>query len=70
VCIRCEKNSENGDSWRDTRSRLFFIGTPSQLLDAPRPLFVDGRKRKVKDDGAGKDMKLIDVESLGRVGEI
>jgi hypothetical protein len=35
---------ESVDGWRDTYSQTLFTGTPSQLLDAPRPLFLNGEK--------------------------
>jgi hypothetical protein len=44
--------SGNFNGWQDARSQKMFTGTPSQLLDAPRPLFVDGAKKKEEKSAA------------------
>ncbi|KAH6363962.1 hypothetical protein HBI34_166650 [Parastagonospora nodorum] len=48
--------SGNFDGWPDARSQKVFTGTPSQLLNAPMPLFVDGTK-KIEKDGAAGDVR-------------
>lgn len=48
--------SGNFNGWQDTRSQKMFTGTPSQLLDAPRPLFVDGAKKE-EEESAARDVR-------------
>ena len=63
--------SGNLNVWQDVRSQKMFTGTPSQLLDAARPLFVDGAKKK-EEDSAARDVRRpkpvipADAKPIGR----